>query len=117
MVSGSQVVDIAKSITPSPRGELEITDVNAAYLERQQLSVQKLGRGFAWFDTGTHDSLHDAASFVRTIEVRQDIKICCPEEIAFRQGFINRSQLLKLASNYKSSYGQYLQEVADEELT
>lgn len=104
-----QVVDIARSITPSARGELEITDVNAAYLERQQLRVQKLGRGYAWFDTGTHDSLHDAASFVRTIETRQDIKICCPEEIAYDKGYISADEVLKRADDLgKSTYSDYL---------
>ena len=104
-----QVVDIAHSIKPSARGELEITDVNAAYLERQQLRVQKLGRGFAWFDTGTHDSLQDAAAFVRTIETRQDIKICCPEEIAFDNGYITADDVLKRADVLgASTYSDYL---------
>ena len=94
---------------PSARGELEITDVNAAYLERQQLRVQKLGRGFAWFDTGTHDSLQDAAAFVRTIETRQDIKICCPEEIAFDNGYITADDVLKRADVLgASTYSDYL---------
>ena len=79
------VVDIARGLKPSQRGELEITDINSAYLQRGELNVEKLGRGFAWFDTGTHDSLHDAASFVRTIETRQGVKICCLEEIAFER--------------------------------
>lgn len=109
-----QVVDIARSIKPSDRGELEITDVNAAYLERGQLRVQKLGRGFAWFDTGTHDSLQDAAAFVRTIETRQDIKICCPEEIAFDNGYITADQVLARANELGvSTYSDYLRRLVE----
>ncbi len=103
------VVDIAANLKPSARGELEITDVNRVYLERGKLSVQKLGRGFAWLDTGTPDSLLDASEFVATLERRQGFKISCPEEIAYRLGFIDAQQLTRLASSYsKSSYGQYL---------
>jgi len=105
-----QVIDIAKSLKPSARGELEITDVNNAYLRSGQLNVEKMGRGYAWFDTGTHDSLLDAANFVRTIEVRQGLKIACPEEIAYHSGYVNREELLALVSSKyaKSSYGNYI---------
>ncbi|ESQ73904.1 glucose-1-phosphate thymidylyltransferase RfbA [Asticcacaulis sp. AC402] len=105
----AQVVDIAHSITPSARGEYEITDVNRIYLERGQLSVKPIGRGYAWLDTGTPDSLLDAAEFVRVLEKRQGFKISCPEEIAWRKGFINAAQLEKLAEDLgKSEYGKYL---------
>jgi glucose-1-phosphate thymidylyltransferase len=104
-----QVVDIAANLKPSARGELEITDVNSAYLERGQLHVEKLGRGFAWLDTGTPDNLLEAAEFVRVLEKRQGFKICCPEEIAFRSNWIDRNQLEKLGKALgKSTYGQYL---------
>ncbi|MDH2091923.1 glucose-1-phosphate thymidylyltransferase RfbA [Rhizobium pusense] len=103
------VVNIASNLKPSARGELEITDVNRIYLERGKLSVQELGRGFAWLDTGTPDSLLEASEFVATLERRQGFKISCPEEIAYRQGFIDAEQLTRLAEDYrKSSYGQYL---------
>ena len=105
----SSVVDIAADLKPSARGELEITDVNRIYLERGQLSVEIMGRGYAWLDTGTPDSLVEAAEFVRTLEKRQGFKISCPEEIAFQNGFIDATQLGKLADALgKSSYGQYL---------
>jgi glucose-1-phosphate thymidylyltransferase len=105
----NQVVDIAKSIAPSPRGELEITDVNRRYLEMGTLCLEKLGRGSAWLDTGTHDTLLDASLFVQTIEKRQGLKIACPEEIAFRQQFINADQLRALGEEQKKSgYGEYL---------
>ena len=107
-----QVVEIARNLKPSPRGELEITDVNREYLHRGQLSVQPFSRGFAWLDTGTFESLNQASSFVETIESRQGMKISCLEEIAFRCGFIDQSQLLALASEYKSPYGEYLKLVA-----
>ncbi|APG93940.1 glucose-1-phosphate thymidylyltransferase RfbA [Sinorhizobium americanum] len=105
----NSVVDIAASIRPSARGELEITDVNRAYLARGDLHVCRLGRGFAWLDTGTHDSLHDAASFVRTIEHRQGVKIMCPEEIAFELGYVSADQVLKRAELLgKNDYAAYL---------
>lgn len=107
----NQVLDIAKNLKPSPRGELEITDVNREYLRRGQLRVQDLGRGSAWLDTGTHESLMQAANFIETIETRQGQKVACIEEIAFEKGFINESQLLRLADGMKSSYGQYLREL------
>ena len=104
-----QVVDIAANLKPSARGELEITDVNRAYLERGQLTVEMMGRGYAWLDTGTPDSLIEAAEFVRTLEKRQGFKIACPEEIAFDRGFIDAGQLEALAAAFGSSnYGQYL---------
>ena len=106
------VVDIAANLKPSARGELEITDVNRIYLERGQLSVEIMGRGYAWLDTGTPDSLVEAAEFVRTLEKRQGFKISCPEEIAFQRGFIDATQLDALAGALgKSSYGQYLRTV------
>ena len=105
----SQVVDIARRIKPSPRGELEITDVNRAYLEQGQLHVERLGRGFAWLDTGTPESLVEAATFVQTLDHRQGYKIACPEEIAYAQGYITAAQLQELARGFGSStYAQYL---------
>jgi glucose-1-phosphate thymidylyltransferase len=104
-----QVCDIAASIQPSPRGELEITDVNRRYLEQGQLNVEIMGRGYAWLDTGTHDSLLEAASFIATLQKRQGLQVACPEEIAFGQGWIDAEQILKLASPLsKNGYGQYL---------
>jgi len=105
------VVDIARGLTPSARGELEITDVNRAYLEKEQLSVTKLGRGVAWLDSGTYDSLLAASQFVQTLEMRQGLKVACIEEIAFAKGFIGADQLLRLADRYSnSSYGAYLRQ-------
>jgi glucose-1-phosphate thymidylyltransferase len=109
------IVTIARSLKPSARGELEITDVNCAYMEKGKLRVQVLGRGFAWLDTGTHESLVNATLFIKTIEDRQDLKIACLEEIAFHNGWIDRVQLRKLAAPLqKSGYGDYLLRVADE---
>ena len=104
-----QVVDIAGSIKPSHRGELEITDVNRVYLEQSQLSVERMSRGFAWLDTGSHDSLLDAANFIETIQKRQGLMVCCPEEIAFTKGWISTTDVEKLAHTLKKNeYGQYL---------
>jgi glucose-1-phosphate thymidylyltransferase len=111
----NKIVDVAKSIKPSPRGELEITDVNRVYLERGELSVEMLGRGYAWLDTGTHDSLHDAGSFIRTIELRTGIKICCPEEIAFECGYIDEEAVLRRAAELgKTEYAAYLRRRIEE---
>jgi len=105
----NDVIEIAKNIKPSDRGELEITDVNKVYLERGDLNVELMGRGYAWLDTGTHASLLQASNFIQTMEERQGLKIACPEEIAFMKGFINKEQIEKLAGNLlKSGYGQYL---------
>jgi len=105
----SQVVDMAKSLQPSLRGELEITDLNRLYLEQGQLNVQLMGRGYAWLDTGTHDSLLEAGQFIATLEQRQGLKVACPEEVAFRAGWIDAAQLEKLAQPLlKNGYGKYL---------
>ncbi|MFH1353544.1 MAG: glucose-1-phosphate thymidylyltransferase RfbA [bacterium] len=110
----NDVVEIAKGLAPSSRGELEITDVNREYLKRGTLHVELLGRGFAWLDTGTYDSLLDASLFVRTIEERQALKIGCVEEIAYKMGFIDKKKLLSLADEMKTDYGSYLLGVVDE---
>jgi glucose-1-phosphate thymidylyltransferase len=111
----SQVTALASSLTPSARGELEITDLNRLYLERGQLSVQRMGRGYAWLDTGTHESMLEASLFIQTIERRQGLKIACPEEIAFNLGLIDAAQLEHLAATLgKSDYGRYLRRLLDE---
>ena len=112
-----QVCDIAANIAPSPRGELEITDVNAVYLKQGQLNVEIMGRGYAWLDTGTHDSLMEAGQFISTLEKRQGLKVACPEEIAYRRGWIDAAQLERLAQPLlKNGYGQYLQKVLHEKV-
>ena len=111
----NDVVDIAKAVTPSPRGELEITDVNRTYLERGDLMVEVMSRGYAWLDTGTCDSLLDAGQFVQTLERRQGVKIACPEEVSWRQGWIGDDRLLELGAELdKSGYGKYLRSLVDE---
>lgn len=111
----NDVVEIAKSIKPSPRGELEITDINKVYLDNHKLNVELMGRGYAWLDTGTHDSLMSAGQFIKVIEERQGLKVSCPEEIAYRMGFIDGTQLEKLAAPLvKSGYGKYLLDVLNQ---
>ena len=113
----NDVIAIASALQPSARGELEITDVNLAYLRRGDLRVEPLGRGFAWLDTGTHESLQQAASYVQAIQERQGLKISCIEEIAYRLGYIDRDQLIRLAEGFRQNeYGRYLLEVAHEDL-
>ena len=110
----NDVVEIAKNVKPSARGEIEITSINNEYLRRGKLYVEQLGRGFAWLDTGSHDSLLDAANFVATFQKRQGLYVSCIEEIAYKKGFIDREQLLKLAEPLmKTNYGQYLVEIAN----
>ena len=111
----SRVCDYAAGLRPSARGELEITDINRLYLEAGALSVEQLGRGFAWLDTGTHDSLHDASAFIKTLETRQGQKIACPEEVAYLRGYIDRAELIRAAEALaKTEYGRYLCALADE---
>jgi glucose-1-phosphate thymidylyltransferase len=112
-----QVVDIARSLTPSPRGELEITDVNRAYLERGQLCVERLGRGVAWLDTGTHEAMLQAANFIQAVQERQGLRVACLEEIGWRSGWISSDQLLRRADSMNNnSYGQYLRQIVEEGL-
>ena len=111
----NEVIEIAKNVKPSARGELEITTVNEEYMKRGQLKVEKLGRGMTWFDTGTHDALIETSSFVQTIQKRQGLQICCPEEIAFDKGWITSDELSELSKKYmKTDYGKYLKDVADD---
>jgi len=111
----NDVIQIAKTIKPSARGELEITSVNEEYMKMKKLKVEKLGRGMAWFDTGTHDALIETASFVQTIQKRQGLQICCPEEIAFENGWINKEQLKELSKDLiKTEYGKFLKNLAEE---
>ena len=111
----NEVINIAKNVKPSARGELEITSINEEYMKRGQLRVEKLGRGMTWFDTGTHDALLETASFVQTIQKRQGLLICCPEEIAYQKGWITKEQLLELAEPFmKTDYGVYLRDIAEE---
>jgi glucose-1-phosphate thymidylyltransferase len=113
----NQVLDIAANLRPSPRGELEITDVNRVYLERGELNVEKLARGIAWLDTGTHEALMQASSFIQAIEERQGMMVACLEEIAYRQGYITTVQLADLARQMGSSgYGQYLRRILEQDL-
>jgi glucose-1-phosphate thymidylyltransferase len=113
----NEVIGIAQGLKPSARGELEITDVNLAYLTRGRLRVEPLGRGFAWLDTGTHEALQQASSYVQAIQERQGMKVACVEEIAYRQGYIDRDRLLAIAEGYaKNDYGRYLREVAQEDV-
>ena len=110
----NDVIEIAKTIKPSARGELEITSINDEYMKMGKLTVEKLGRGMTWFDTGTHDALIETARFVQTIEKRQGMQVCCPEEIAYKQGWITSEELLKLSKKYmKTEYGVYLKELAE----
>ena len=113
----AQVVELAKGLKPSPRGELEITDLNRLYLQQQQLNVELMGRGYAWLDTGTHESLLEAGQFIATLESRQGLKIACPEELAWRHGWIDAAQLERLAQPLaKNGYGQYLQRLLKEKV-
>jgi len=111
----NDVIEIAKNVRPSARGELEITSVNEIYMQKKKLKVEKLGRGMTWFDTGTHDALLETASFVQTIEKRQGMQVCCPEEIAFENGWITAEQLEELAKSLlKTDYGKFLKNLAED---
>jgi glucose-1-phosphate thymidylyltransferase len=112
----TQVADLAALLKPSARGELEITDLNRCYLEKGQLDVEVMGRGFAWLDTGTHESLLDASQFIETVEKRQGLKVACPEEIAFRLGYIDAGQMQKLGSTINNQYGRYLLQIVEEKV-
>ena len=113
----NNVIEIAKNQTPSSRGELEITDINKVYLSKKELSIEKMGRGFAWLDTGTHDSLLEASLFVQTLEVRQGMKISCIEEIAYKMGYIDIKKLESISTGMlNSSYGKYLKKIVEESL-
>jgi len=112
----NQVTSVAASLKPSPRGELEITDLNRCYLEKNELEVEVMGRGFAWLDTGTHESLLEASQFIETVEKRQGLKVACPEEIAYRFGYVTREQLQQLAARIKNQYGRYLLQVVEEKV-
>jgi glucose-1-phosphate thymidylyltransferase len=113
----NDVIAMAKSLKPSARGELEITDLNQLYLDKQKLNVEIMGRGYAWLDTGTHDSLLEASQFIATLQNRQGLKVSCPEEISYRHGWINASQLERLATPmFKNEYGQYLQRILQEKI-
>lgn len=113
----NDVIEIAKNVKPSERGEIEITSINEEYMKRGKLKVEKLGRGMTWFDTGTHDSLLETASFVQTIEKRQGMQICCPDEIAFEKGWITAEELSKMADKFmKTEYGKFLKELAEENM-
>ena len=107
----NEVVNISKNVKPSQRGELEITSVNQTFLDMNRLSVELMGRGYAWLDTGTQQAMNNASNFIKTIEERQGLKVACIEEIAYCQGFINKEQLDKLAEKYSNEYGDYLKEV------
>jgi glucose-1-phosphate thymidylyltransferase len=111
----NRVLDVAARLRPSPRSELEITDVNLAYLEWGELHVEILGRGMAWLDTGTHEALLQASTFIQAIEQRQGLKVACPEEVAFNMGYIDAEQVLRLARGMKNEYGRYLERVVEEE--
>ncbi len=112
----NQVADVAASLQPSARGELEITDLNRRYLDMGMLDVKVMGRGFAWLDTGTHESLLEASQFIETVEKRQGLKVACPEEIAYRMKFIGQEQLFRLADAVKNHYGEYLRQIAEEKI-
>ncbi len=114
----NDVIQIAKDVKPSARGEIEITSINEEYMKRKKLTVEKLGRGMTWFDTGTHDALLETASFVQTIQKRQGLQVCCPEEIAYKKGWIGKEKLLKISEKFiKTEYGVYLKDLAEGKFT